>query len=212
MRQFAKFAKTPLYRGYFQNHHQLCPAFLTFFKKFVSPLVTIAKTPRKGHTLSKLFSKNFHLLPGLFPKRHLLVLPLSEKIRKNLHFTTDYQDCHPILLHPFSTFLKKSIAPLSRLYPKHPPVALLLLEKIQKIFSTPLIIKITPLFCNTLFELFSKIFIPTLLTITFSLLFVSLPNATFLKKSPLHHCISPFYPQKDTPLPEFFQKSVALCQ
>ena len=76
------------------------------------------------------------------------------------------------------------IPPLPRLFPKHPPVALLLLEKIQKIFSTPLIIKITPLFCNTLFELFSKIFILTLLTITFSLLFVSPPLLLFWKILP----------------------------
>ena len=76
------------------------------------------------------------------------------------------------------------IPPLPRLFPKHPPVALLLLEKIQKIFSTPLIIKITPLFCNTLFELFSKIFIPTPVAIARIPRFVSPCFALFPKKLP----------------------------
>ena len=86
MRQFAKFAKTPLYRGYFPNlsrlrccfpkksektsplHHWLSrfpPCFVTpffnFFSKiFVSPLLTITFLPRKGHTCSKNFSKKLH--------------------------------------------------------------------------------------------------------------------------------------------------------
>ena len=175
---------SPLYRGYFPNHHQLCPSFLTFFKKFSSyttdyqkkcakalhpcstffkkndlslPL-TIAKTPKKGHTLFQLFSKNLCLSIADYQKKYLkrshpfetffqktfifyrgyiqnytpLCCRFHKKIRKNLHFTTDYQDCHPILLHPFSTFHKKSITPLPGLFPKHPPVALLLLEKFKK--------------------------------------------------------------------------------
>ena len=182
----------------------------TFFKKNdLSLPLTIAKTPQKGHTLFPLFSKNLCLSTVDYQKKYLkrshpfetffqktfifyrgyiqnytpLCCRFQKKIRKNLHFTTDYQDCHPILLHPFSTFLKKSIAPLSGLYPKHPPVALLLLEKI---FTTPLIIKITPLFCNTLFELFSKKFYPSTVDYHFFLAFCITPNATFGKKSPLH--------------------------
>jgi hypothetical protein len=83
MRQFAKFAKTTLYRGYFQNLPQLrccfpkkseknitstpltikipplfCYTLFNFFSKiFVSPLLTITFLPRKGHTCSKNFSK-----------------------------------------------------------------------------------------------------------------------------------------------------------
>ena len=100
-----------------------------FSKNFVSPLLTIAKTPQKGHTLSELFFKKFYLLPGLFPK--------------------------------------------------HPPVALLLLRKNQKFFSTPLTIKIAPLFCHTLFQLFSKKFYSSTVDYHFFLLFVSPPILLF---------------------------------
>ena len=171
MRQFAKFAKTPLYRGYIQNHHQLRPSFLTFFKKFSSyttdyqkkylkalhPCRTFFKKttslywwlsqkhPEKVTPCFNFFSKNLHLLPGLFPKRYLLVLPLSEKIRKKHH-------------------------------------------------STPLIIKITPLFCNTLFELFSKNFYPSTVDYHFFSAFCIISNATFLKNPPLTVTIAFFLP------------------
>ena len=156
MRQFAKFAKTPLYRGYIQNHHQLCPSFLTFFEKICLSTADYRKnTPKRSHPFRKkseknclltsvyhfftiemlqlfrIFSKNFHLLPGLYPKRHPFVLPLSEKIRKKT-------------------------SPLHWLLSRLPPC-----------FVTPI------------FNFFSKKFVLPLLTITFFLRFVS----AFLKKS-----------------------------
>ena len=109
MRQFAKFAKITLYRGYFQNHHYLRSSFLTFFKKTSHLHWCYRKnTPKRSHPFRKkseknclltsvyhfftiemlqlfrIFSKNFHLLPGLYPKRHPFVLPLSEKNLKNI--------------------------------------------------------------------------------------------------------------------------------
>ena len=75
-------------------------------------------------------------------------------------------------------------SPTTEVIFKTPPVALLLLEKNQKNFSSPLIIKITPLFCNTLFELFFKNFYPYTVDYHFFLAFCITPTAFFLKKSP----------------------------
>ena len=70
--------------GLFPKSPSTVPFLSNFFKKFYLFTTAIAKTPRKGHTHSGLFSKNFHLLPRLYPKRHPVVLLLSEKIPKNI--------------------------------------------------------------------------------------------------------------------------------
>ena len=84
MRQLAKFAKSPLYRGYFKNHHQLCPSFLTFSKNFISSLLLSQKHPEMVTPFLNFFQKKRYTLPGLFPKQHPVVLLLSEKIPKNI--------------------------------------------------------------------------------------------------------------------------------
>ena len=186
MHQFAKFAKTTLYRGYFQNHHQLCPSFLTFFEKICLSTADYRKnTPKRSHPFRKkseknclltsvyhfftiemlqlfrIFSKNFHLLPGLYPKRHPFVLPLSEKNLKNItptpltisfsppkcctffkkieKFLYPHLPYHRLgaVFAPFSP--KKQSArrrlafpPLPRLFPKRYPFVLPFSEKIRK--------------------------------------------------------------------------------
>ena len=56
----------------------------------------------------------------------------------------------------------------------------------EKDHLPPLIIAITPLFCNTLFQLFSKIFVSPLLTITFLPRKGHTCSKNFSKKTP--HC------------------------
>ena len=178
------FKKTSvLYRGYFQNHHQLCPSFLTFSKNFISSLLLSQKHPEKVTPFRNFFQKKRYPLPGVFPKRHTSVLPLSEKIRKNLHLTTDYQDCHPILLHPFSTFLQKSITYYRGYIQNDTPLCCCFQKKFpKKHHLPPLTVAIPPLFCYTLFQLFFKNFC--------------------LSTADYHF----FAPKRSHPFPEFFQK------
>lgn len=147
--------------GLFPKSPSTVPFLSNFFKKFYLFTTAIAKTPRKGHTLSELFSKkalpstggisktthlcvaafrknpkkssphhwlsrlpphfvapvfNFspkkhNLLPRLYPKRHPVVLLLSEKIpQKTSSPTTDCRNPPPVLLHPFSTFFQKFLS------------------------------------------------------------------------------------------------------
>ena len=159
MRQFAKFAKTPLYRGYFQNHHQLCPSFLTFFqkslplhrwlsekvsksvtplphffqKKFVSPLLTIAKTPKKGHTLSELFFKK--LSSSTEVRSQMLppcVAAFRKKSEKHHLYPVVYHLFTPILLLCFSTFLKKKHSSSIGVISKTDPCCVATFEKKSK--------------------------------------------------------------------------------
>ena len=132
MRQFAK---TPLYRGYFQNHHHLRPSFLTFFKKFYLFTGVIAKTPPKGHTISEFFSKKaLHSTEGISKttprcvaafgknseKHHLppltVAIPplfcytLFQLFFKNFCLSTaDYHFFAPKRSHPLSEVFKKSV-------------------------------------------------------------------------------------------------------
>ena len=94
----------------------------------------IAKTPRKGHTNFKKIRKNTPHLPGLFPKRHPVVLLISEKSPKK---------------H------SPSIGGISK---TTPCCAATFRKNSKKIFSTPLTVAIPPLFCYTLFQLFFKNF------------------------------------------------------
>ena len=166
----------------------------TFFKKSLSFHCWLSeKVPKKVTPFRNFFQKTFIFYRGYIQNYPPLCCRFQKKIRKNLHFTTDYQDCHPILLHPVSTFLKKSITYLPGLFPKRHTVALLNSEKSPKnirpstevISKTtpcctvefrknsekhhlpPLTVASTPLFCNTPSKLFSKIFISPLLYITF---------------------------------------------
>ena len=85
MRQFAKFAKTTLYRGYFQNLSRLRCCFPKKSEKNItSTPLTIKIPPLFCHTPFQLFSKKTSaLLSGLFPKHPTVVLLISEKSLKN---------------------------------------------------------------------------------------------------------------------------------
>lgn len=109
------------------------PNSLQLFSKNFSHQVYCQKF-RKRSRFSELFSKNLSLpsfgrpditispifyapirqnypLPGLFPKRHPVVLLLSEKIpQKTSSPTTDCRNSPPVLLHPFSTFFQKFLS------------------------------------------------------------------------------------------------------
>ena len=183
------FKKTSvLYRGYFQNHHQLCPSFLTFSKNFISSLLLSQKHPEMVTPFLNFFQKKRYTLPGLYPKRHPIVLLLSEKIPKNIittpliisfspqkrctMFKKNWKFLFPYLAYhrlgvvvvPFSPkkqAAKKRVAlPLYRGYFQNlPQLRCCFPKKSEKnITSTPLTIKIPPLFCNTLFQLFFKNF------------------------------------------------------
>ncbi len=180
MRQFVKFAKTPLYRGYFQNHHQLSPSFLTFFKKFYLSTNAIAKTPRKGHTISKLFSKkSVTLYRGYFHNLSRLHCCFPKKSEKNITSTPLTIKIAPLFCHtPFQLFQKNFSSPIGVISQTSYCCVATFGKNSEKHHLPPLTIAITPLFCNTLFQLFSKIFVSPLLTITFFLRFVS----AFLKK------------------------------
>ena len=127
-------------------------------------------------------------LPGLFPKRHPVVLLLSEKIQKNIittpliisflspkrytvfkkieKFLFPYLPYHRlgVVFVPFSpqkqAAKKRVTLPLYRGYFQNlPQLRCCFPKKSEKnITSTPLTIKIPPLFCYTLFQLFFKNF------------------------------------------------------
>ena len=117
----------------------------------------------------KQFLRHFHLKSNL-PKA--ACIPPSTKVisqklppcvaafRKNSKnfypSTTDYQDCHPILLHQFSTFLKKKHNPSTGIISKTSPRCVAAFRKNSKNFypSTTDYRKSTP-FCITLFCTFS---------------------------------------------------------
>lgn len=183
MRQFAKFAKTTLYRGYFQNDTPLCCCFRKKFRKTSSP----------HHWLSVFYPRNVTLF--------------SKKIEKFLFPYLPYHRLGVVFV-PFSPkkqAAKKRVALLlyRGYFQNLPQLRCCFPKKSEKnITSTPLTIKIPPLFCYTLFQLFFKNFClstadyhffaskrshlfkkffkknSTLLTITFFLRFVS----AFLKK------------------------------
>ena len=85
-----------------------------------------------------------------------------------MKFTTDYQDCHPILLHPFSTFLKKSITHYRGYIQNDTPLCCRFRKNSPKnIISHHWLSQFPPCFVTPFFNFFSKIFVSLLLTITF---------------------------------------------
>ena len=106
IRQIRQISPLP---GLFPKSPSTVPFLSNFFKKFYLFTTAIAKTPRKGHTLSELFSK------------------------KALHSTWVISKTTPRCVAAFGKNSEKHHLP-------------------------PLTIAITPLFCNTLFQLFFKNF------------------------------------------------------
>ena len=127
MRQFAKFAKSPLYRGYFQNDTPLCCCFRKKFRKTSSPHHWLSVFyPRNVTLFSKKIEKflfpylPYHRLGVVFepfsPQKQAakkrVALPLyrgyiqndtplccyfRKKFRKTSSPTTDYRNYPPVL-------------------------------------------------------------------------------------------------------------------
>jgi len=77
----------------------------------------------------------------------------------------------------------------------------------EKHHLPPLTIAITPLFCNTIFQLFFKNFCLSTADYHFFLAFYISPNATFLKFYPLQYGVSLFAPELD----EWREISIYYC-
>ena len=167
MRQFAKFAKTTLYRGYIQNDTPLCCCFRKKFRKTSSP----------HHWLSVFYPRNVTLF--------------SKKIEKFLFPYLPYHRLGVVFV-PFSPqkqAAKKRVAlPLYQSYFQNlPQLRCCFPKKSEKnITSTPLTIKIPPCFVTPFFNFFSKIFVSPLLTITFLPRKGHTCSKNFSKKTP--HC------------------------
>ncbi|MBE6375902.1 MAG: hypothetical protein E7050_05490 [Lentisphaerae bacterium] len=58
----------------------------------------IRKSTQKRYTLFQLFSKNFNPLPGVYPKRHPVVLLILEKFPKKHRLNTGYYQDYPLVL------------------------------------------------------------------------------------------------------------------
>ena len=190
MRQFAKFAKITLYRGYFQNHHYLRSSFLTFFKKTSHLHWCYRKnTPKRSHHFW-IFSKNYpphHWLSVFHPRN---VAQFSKKM-KNFYFLTFHITDLELFLSHFrlKSKLQRSVlhSPSTEVISKTTPRCVATFGKnSEKHHLPPRTIAITPLFCNTLFHLFSKIFVSPLLTITFLPRKGHTCSKNFSKKTP--HC------------------------
>lgn len=159
----------------------------TFSKKTIPLPLTIAKTPRKGHTLFQLFSKNFCLSTVDYQKKHpKRSHPFRKKNLKNITSTPVYVRFLPPKYFTVFKKIEKFLYPhlpyhrleavftpfspqkqsarrrlaflhLPMLYPKRYHFALQFSEKIRKSIVTTLVtIKITPLFCCTVFQKIHK--------------------------------------------------------
>ena len=172
---------TPLYISFY--HQKCCTSFQFFSKNFHSPSTgviskichdcvvafrkNLKKTSPLHQWLSRLppvfvtpifnfFQKTFTPLPGLYPKRHPVVLLLSEKIPKNIISTPLTIKITPLICHtPFQLFSKIFTHPLLTitffLLFVSPPLLLF-----WKIFLYTADCRKNTLFCITRFRTFSE--------------------------------------------------------
>lgn len=189
MRQFAKFAKTPLYRGYFPNSHLLCYCFPKKSEKNItSTPLTIKIAPLFCHTPFQLFSKKIYLSTGDYRKNctkrsHPLLL-FPKKISSP---TGVISKTAPCCVADFVKKSEKTFVHYRGYIQNDTQLCCCFRKKFHKnIISTPLTIKITPHFVTPLFNFFEK-FSSTLLTVAKTPCFVSPCFALFPKKLSLFH-------------------------
>ena len=167
MRQFAKFAKSPLYRGYFQNDTPLCCCFRKKFRKTSSP----------HHWLSVFYPRNVTQFSKKLEYFYLLTYHITDLELFLSHFCLKSKHQRSVLHSPSTGVISKIC----------PSCAVVFRKNLKK--TSPLhhwLSRFPPCFVTPFFNFFSKIFVSPLLTITFLPRKGHTCSKNFSKKTP--HC------------------------